>query len=45
MTWLDVSIVIVIVLFLILIVWSRIMHQTMLDTVTEIKDMLKEIKS
>lgn len=42
--WTDTFIVILIVTFLILIVWSRIMGQRMLDTVVEIKDMIAALK-
>lgn len=44
MAWLDVSLVILIILFIILLVWSKIMQQSMLDTVVEIKEMIAEIK-
>ena len=39
----DTSIVIFIILFIILIVWSKVMQQSMLDTVVEIRDMIKEL--
>ena len=44
MAWLDILLVVLIITFIILIVWSKIMGQRMLDTVVEIKDMIKEIK-
>jgi hypothetical protein len=44
MAWLDTSLVIIILTFLILIVWSRVMHQSMKDTVLEIKDIIIGIK-
>jgi len=44
MTFFDTSIVIVIVLFLILIIWSRIMNQKMLDTMKEILSFVREVK-
>jgi len=44
MTWVDTSLVIIIVLFLILLIWSRIMGQKMLDTFKEIVEMLKSLK-
>lgn len=37
MTWIDTVLVVGIVGFLILIVWSKVMGQSMLDTVIEIK--------
>ena len=40
MSLLDGTIVSGIVLFLILLVWSRVMDQTMLDTFNEIKAMI-----
>ena len=42
--WTDTLIVVLIIVFLILIVWSRIMGQRMLDTVVEIKDMVAALK-
>ena len=45
MTWVDVFLVVIIVLFIILIVWSRIMGQRMIDTITEIKEAIGLIKS
>lgn len=42
--FLDVFLVLAILIFLILIVWSRIMQQSMLDTVKEIKQILGEVK-
>jgi len=44
MAWLDTFLVISIILFLILIVWSRIMGQRMLDTIVEIKEILASLK-
>jgi len=44
MTALDTGIVIAIVLFLILIIWSRIMGQRMLDTLNEILVFVREVK-
>jgi hypothetical protein len=41
---LDIIIIILILIFIALIVWSRIMQQSMLDTVVEIKDILSEVK-
>lgn len=40
MTWVDTMIVVGIVGFLVLIVWSKIMGQSMLDTFLEIKSIL-----
>lgn len=40
--FLDNLITLLIILFLILMIWSRIQHQRMLDTVNEIKDMFRE---
>lgn len=42
MTWVDVSLVWVIVLFIILLVWSRVQHQSMGDTLREVRDFIKE---
>lgn len=44
MATLDTFIVVFIVVFLALLIWSRVMDQSMLDTVVEIKDMVTEIK-
>lgn len=40
----DTFLVIIIVLFIILLVWSRVMQQSMLDTLVEIKDMVGALK-
>ena len=40
----DIIIIVLILIFIALIVWSRIMQQSMLDTVVEIKDILSEVK-
>lgn len=44
MSFFDIALVVSILLFIILIVWSRVMQQTMLDTVKEIKEMIAELK-
>ena len=44
MAFLDVSLVVIIILFIILLVWSRVQSQSILDTVVEIKDIVSEIK-
>lgn len=44
MAWLDVSLVILIILFIIMLVWSKVMQQSMVDTLIEIKDMIAELK-
>jgi hypothetical protein len=44
MAFLDIAIVTFIVLFIVFLVWSRVMNQSMLDTLTEIKDILSELK-
>ena len=43
MTWFDIALVVVILTFLILIIWSRVQDQTMLDTVVEIKEIIAVI--
>ena len=43
MTWIDTSLVIIIILFIVLLVWSKIMGQRMLDTVLEIKEIVLEV--
>lgn len=40
----DTFLVIIIVLFIILLVWSRVMQQSMLDTLVEIKEMVGALK-
>lgn len=45
MVWYNTAIAIGIIVFIILVVWSRVMHQTMLDTVMEIKEMLSRAVS
>ena len=42
--FMDTALVIIILLFLVLIVWSKIMGQRMLDTFKEIKSMVAEAK-
>ena len=42
MMWVDTLLVIIIILFIILIVWSRVMGQRMIDTITEIKEIVKK---
>lgn len=42
--WINTLLAVVIVLLIILIVWSKIMHQSILDTVKEIKDIVTEVK-
>ncbi len=44
MTTADTLLVVVILIFLGLIVWSRIMRQTMLETVRELKQMMLDLK-
>jgi len=41
---LDMTIIVVILVFIILLVWSQVQKQRMIDTVIEIKDMIKELK-
>lgn len=41
MTWVDTALVIIIILFLIMIIWSRVMGQRMIDTFNEIKEMFR----
>lgn len=43
MSFTDTALVVGIVLFLVLIIWSRVMDQRMYDTVIEIRDMIKDI--
>ena len=45
MPFIDMTIIIVIILFIILLVWSQVQKQRMIDTVIEIKDMIKELKN
>ena len=40
MTWLDTSITIGVLIFIVLIAWSKIQNQTMKETVFEIRDIL-----
>lgn len=40
MVWYNTAITVGIIVFIILIVWSRVMNQKMLDTVLEIKEMI-----
>lgn len=44
MTWVDTVIPLLIIVFLILIVWSKIQHQTMKETIFEIRDILVGLK-
>ena len=44
MAWLDTLLIIIILTFLILIVWSRVMGQSMKDTILEIKDIIVGLK-
>ena len=44
MPFLDSFLVVTIIIFIILLVWSRVQSQTMLDTVVEIRDMVGELK-
>lgn len=44
MTWLDTTITLTVIIFIILIVWSKIQHQTMKETVFEIRDILLGLK-
>lgn len=39
----DLAITVAILLFLALVVWSRIMNQTMYQTAIELRDILKDI--
>jgi len=43
MAWLDTLLVIIILVLTILILWSKMMNQKVLDTVLEIKEILKNI--
>lgn len=43
MAWLDTLIIVLLLTFIGLLVWSRVQHQTMLDTIKEIKQIFKEI--
>lgn len=40
MTWVDSALAAVIILFIIVMVWSRIQQQRMFDTMKEIKDIV-----
>jgi len=44
MTWVDTSLVFLIVSFLLLLIWSRIQQQQMLDTLGEIRDFVRSLK-
>lgn len=44
MTATDTILVFMIITFLILIIWSKVMNQSMLDTVLEIRDMLFKLQ-
>lgn len=43
MALLDTVLVIAILLFIILIIWSRIMGQKMYDTILEIRDIIRDV--
>lgn len=43
MPTLDTILVVTIILFIILLVWSRVMDQSMLDTLREIKEFISEV--
>mgnify|MGYP007071579933 CR=1 FL=1 len=45
MTWVDTLLVFSIVFFLIILVWAKVMNQSIYDTVMEIIDILKKIFS
>ena len=44
MTWVDTVLVFSIISFLILIIWSRVQQQRMLDTLNEIKEFVRSLK-
>lgn len=44
MTWLDTTLVILIITFIILMIWSKLQHQEMLDTLNEIRDFIRGLK-
>lgn len=43
MAWVDTTFVIAVCTLIILLIWSAVMHQSMLDTVKEIRDIVSEI--
>ncbi len=44
MSWLDTTLVFGIITFIILMIWSKLQQQRMLDTLNEIKDFIKGVK-
>ena len=43
MSWVDTSITVGLIGFMILLVWARVQHQTMKDTILEIKETIVEL--
>lgn len=43
MTFIETSLTIIIILLILIIVWSRVMHQTVLDSFKEVVAMIKEV--
>lgn len=44
MSWWDVALVFLIIIFGILLVWSKVQQQRMIDTLYEIKEFIQSIK-
>lgn len=44
MTAFDIILVFGILVFIVLIIWSRVQHQRMIDTLNEIKEFVKGLK-
>ena len=44
MTWIDTALVVIIILFIILMIWSKMQQQRMLDTLNEIKEFIQGIR-
>jgi hypothetical protein len=44
MTFLDTALVVLIITFIVLMIWSKLQQQRMLDTLNEIRDFVRGIK-
>ena len=44
MTWLDTALVILIIVFIVLMIWSKMQEQRMIDTLNEIKEFVQGLK-
>jgi hypothetical protein len=44
MTWLDTFLVVTIITFIILMIWSKLQQQQMIDTLGEIRDFIRSLK-